>query len=615
MKPTKKSGLWLAIVVTSTLMMIPANVFAQRGGGQSKGSAHMSPSRSAPARSAPGGAMRSAPRGAPAHSYSPAPMSAPSRSAPAPRAAPMRMSQPSRPAMPSHPQAARSSLVSSNPSTRPAPAPKVQPSPTVRSSPPPRMSSPRSVPTARSETMKSAPMPSSTRPAYRAATPSQNIPPARAGAGTPGYQSRPTSGSMTREPLRRMDHQDSTNFGPQKSRPGADRSSPYGSRSLGDRNWNDQYGRYRPGGPGGGGYNNRNDRSHYGNHGYRGPYPSHYPSYPYNRYSYYGRYPYYSRYGCYQPYYRPCYSYYYPWFVPTFSFGLGYYWGTPAYYDSYYATPTVVYTTPTTVVETVPAYGGSTYYAETPTYADSGTTYVETTPPVESYSGTFVDRQYDAPAQPRQVPVTQSPQTTSVPGAGAPSPEAQQAPPKEPDPKVLAAVSQGNEHFGAGRYGEARRSYGEAMLIDRTDGVAKLLFGLASFAEVDYMSASTTVREAMDATPDLIWYPFNVKALYRNDGRFDEHLDALARQAQAQPGDHQIQFLLGYLRYASGDAAGAKAIFTALATSHPSDELYMALRDASSQAFEAKSRPSSQATPTSSGDTSRVPVVPVPQSP
>lgn len=394
---------------------------------------------------------------------------------------------------------------------------------------------------------------------------------------------------MSRTPLNRVDPNTASRVTPRKSEPANNYPS---TNTLGNRNWPQS--NYR------GGYNNNYNRypnqhgaDRWPNNGpYWGHNHDHYPAY---RYPYYHRYPYYNRYGCYQPYYTPWYAYGYPYFAPTFGFGIGFgygygygstywgsYWGTP----TYYAEPTVVYTEPSTVIYTQPA---QTYYP------DSGTVYIDQqqAAPPSADSGTtgyVAPQQYAAPSAPSAPPPAAAPSTASQPAQ-------QQAPAKEPDKRVLAAVGQGNEHFSSGRFAEARKSYGEAAAIDPTDGVAKLLYGLAGFAEGDFASASTSVRQALDATPDLIWYPFNVKALYRNDAKFQEHVDALARQANLEPGNTEYQFLLGYMWYASGDAANAKTIFAGLALNHASDELFMALRDASSQALESLSKqPASSAT-------------------
>ena len=331
-------------------------------------------------------------------------------------------------------------------------------------------------------------------------------------------------------------------------------------------------------------------RGDYGRGGYgRSPYGQ------YSRHGYYGRYghPYYGyshyhdRYGYDLPYYyRPGYIYSYPYFVPTFSFGLSF-WDTPSYYADY-GQPAVVYAQP--------VYGSTSYYSEpAPTYyADSGTTYIESevyAPPAQigtTYVERQVERQYAAPST--QV-------VTAAPRATTPPSQQSEAPVKQPDPRVLAAVGQGNEHFGAGRYSDARRSYGEAMSVDDTDGVAMLLFGLASFAEGDHATAATITKRALDATPDLIYYPFNVKALYRDPSKFQDHIAALARHADVQPGDHDAQFLLGYMWYASGDAQNARTMFGTLAARDPNEELYVALRDASTEALESLSKQPPQSAP------------------
>lgn len=398
---------------------------------------------------------------------------------------------------------------------------------------------------------------------------------------------------------------------PRKGGPGAATNQGLGNRpgfgSNQQRGWGQRpvdpgYSQGRPdyGRPGYPGYN----------HGrYRPPYyGGYYPRYGYGFggcYPYYNRYPYYHRYGCYSPYYRPYYSSYYPWFYPTFSLGIGY-WGTPTYVYE----PTVVYAEPT-VIETVPSYG-STYYSEpTTTYyqgADPDTAYIEAQP----YAGgsatgtTYVDQQPYAAQQrtvveaPAPAPAYSAPTTApSAPSQPSEPSEPQGSAPPPPDPKLIAAVSQGNEHFAAGRYADARRSYEDAMLIDNKDGVPRLLSALTSFAEGDYPGAALATRVAIESTPDLVYYPFNIKALYKDGSKFQEHIAALARHVDSQPSNQDAQFLLGYMWYSSGDAQNAKNVFSVLASTNSGNELYAALRDASSAALESLSQPTQQRATTS----------------
>lgn len=391
---------------------------------------------------------------------------------------------------------------------------------------------------------------------------------------------------MSRTPLTRVTPEAGARMTPRKS----GRGDQIASRSFGDRRWpatDYGSGRYA-----GGDRTNRHSRPDYVDPGYGQPGYDHRPGYgrpPYyhrpvypcgpSHYPYYERYGYYTG-GCYRPYYYPSYAYAYPYFVPTFSFGLGY-WDTPTYYSE----PTVIYTQPTTVVGT-PAYYSQ---PEATYYGDSGTTYIDSqtypAPSVEGSGSTYVERQISAPSAP---PTIGMPPTTAPP-VQQPAPQ-QEATARQPDQGVLAAVGQGNEHFGAGRFTDARRSYGEAMAIDDTDGIAKLLYGLASFAEGDYVAATASIRHAMKATPDLVYYPFNIKALYRDQMKFQEHLAALAQHADVRPGDQDAQFLLGCMWYASGDAQNAATKFGSLALNHPDEKLYAALRDASKVALESLSK-------------------------
>jgi Flp pilus assembly protein TadD len=152
---------------------------------------------------------------------------------------------------------------------------------------------------------------------------------------------------------------------------------------------------------------------------------------------------------------------------------------------------------------------------------------------------------------------------------------------------VLAAVGEGNSAFAAGRYGDARRAYVRAVLFDENDGTAKLLYGLATFAEGDFGVAATALRRALATTPDLIDYPFNIVALYGNGAGFNEQLSALARYIGANPEDREAILLLAYLRYASGEAAEAQVMFGALADADPTDSLVVFLRDAATRAMQA----------------------------
>jgi len=257
--------------------------------------------------------------------------------------------------------------------------------------------------------------------------------------------------------------------------------------------------------------------------------------------------------GYYGSCYRPLYLYSYPFFVPTYGYAY-----SNAGFVTYYPDSLAGY-------DYAPTYTASTYAQPGPAYVSQ---------PATSHASDAEMAAGDA---------------YSVPTQAQPSVETAA---RQSDPMVLAAVRDGNSAFAVGRYDDARRAYVRAVLLDEKDGAAKLLYGLASFAEGDYAVAATALRRALVATPDLIDYPFNIVALYGSDARFNEQLNALSRHIGSNPEDREALLLLGYLQYASGGAAESQVVFGAIADADPTDDLAVFLRDAAIRAAQAgRARP------------------------
>lgn len=260
--------------------------------------------------------------------------------------------------------------------------------------------------------------------------------------------------------------------------------------------------------------------------------------------------------GYYGSYYRPTYLYAYPYFVPTYGYGFG-----SSGYISYYPDAATRY-------DDAPTYTDSAYSGPSQSYVNGPSAGYAPGPPANSGGA------YAIPSQPQ----VQSESTT-----------------RQPDPVVLAAVGEGNDAFAAGRFGDARRAYIRAVLLDENDGTAKLLYGLATFAEGDFGVAATAVRRALATTPDLIDYPFNIVALYGDEVRFNEQMDALTRHVGANPENRNAVLLLGYLQFASGGAAEAQVVFAALADADPTDSLVVFLRDAATRTMQGSRTQPTQA--------------------
>ncbi len=144
-------------------------------------------------------------------------------------------------------------------------------------------------------------------------------------------------------------------------------------------------------------------------------------------------------------------------------------------------------------------------------------------------------------------------------------------------------VGQGNAAFVGGRYAEARRLYISAVLLDERDGHAKLLYAFANFAVGDHSVAGVALRRALLTTSSLIEYPPDVRLLYPNHSIFESHLDGLARSVASQQDNYPAKLLLGYLYFASGDAALAAGVFSELVKKDPDDNVVSLLRDAATR--------------------------------
>lgn len=174
----------------------------------------------------------------------------------------------------------------------------------------------------------------------------------------------------------------------------------------------------------------------------------------------------------------------------------------------------------------------------------------------------------------------------------------------QPDPMVVAAIQEGNAAFSGGRNSDARRSYVRAVLLDEKDGVAKLLYALASLAEGDVSVGSTALHRALVTNPDLIEYPFNIAAMYRSPDRFADQLVILTKHIGSHPEDRDAVLMLSYLHYASGGAEQARVLLGAMVDADPNDELALLLRDAADRAL---ARPETFAPGTSSSPEEPIP--------
>lgn len=140
-------------------------------------------------------------------------------------------------------------------------------------------------------------------------------------------------------------------------------------------------------------------------------------------------------------------------------------------------------------------------------------------------------------------------------------------------------LDQGGAAFAAGHYEDARGLFLQAAFADESDGFAKLLYGLASFAQGEYKLAIVAVRRALAISPELIDNPIDLRGFYPDAGTLDAHLKALAGTVESNPLDADKLFLLGYLRYATGQPQEAYEALQKAVEIDPTDELSARVSD------------------------------------
>ncbi|MHC4066346.1 MAG: tetratricopeptide repeat protein [Planctomycetota bacterium] len=156
---------------------------------------------------------------------------------------------------------------------------------------------------------------------------------------------------------------------------------------------------------------------------------------------------------------------------------------------------------------------------------------------------------------------------------------------------LLAPLERGDAAFTAGDYAEARRHYIRAQLDGPYAGEASLAYGLTRFAEGDYALAAMAFRRGLAAVPDAIDRPIDVLHFYGASGDPAAHLTALTDHLAERPDDAYGWFVLGYVRFGSGDAFGALDAFDRTIVLDPQEQLPYLLRDAAQAAFRSQPAP------------------------
>ncbi|HWL94488.1 MAG TPA: tetratricopeptide repeat protein [Phycisphaerae bacterium] len=126
--------------------------------------------------------------------------------------------------------------------------------------------------------------------------------------------------------------------------------------------------------------------------------------------------------------------------------------------------------------------------------------------------------------------------------------------------QIGIALDRGDKAFEKGQYDQARAEYLQALALAGEDATARVALGLAEYALASFDAASSEIRKGVARAPSLAHSAFNLRSVYGNQRDFEAHVRILEDHVGQNPADSESRFLLGFVRYFSGDRAGGVAL-------------------------------------------------------
>ena len=144
--------------------------------------------------------------------------------------------------------------------------------------------------------------------------------------------------------------------------------------------------------------------------------------------------------------------------------------------------------------------------------------------------------------------------------------------------RAARRLAMGDEDYRAQRYGEAYSTYRRAAEIAPDLYEVYFRQGQALVALRRYDDALKSFKRGLDLDPNWPRRPMRLTELYGpNQAAFIAHLEALAKEAVARPGDSSPILLLGIELYSSGQQGRAKRFFEQAAALAGDSPLYAEL--------------------------------------
>ncbi len=129
----------------------------------------------------------------------------------------------------------------------------------------------------------------------------------------------------------------------------------------------------------------------------------------------------------------------------------------------------------------------------------------------------------------------------------------------EPDAETSADTlfDEGVNAFGRGSYAQAEENFARAMAAAPEDIILPFAYGQSLLAQGKYTQAAEILRLALQkSTPDKqgVYFP---RGLYLDENTLMDQIDLLAKAAQNNPSDSDLQLLLGYQLLGVGETDSA----------------------------------------------------------
>ncbi|HKQ47263.1 MAG TPA: hypothetical protein VJZ71_04235 [Phycisphaerae bacterium] len=152
-------------------------------------------------------------------------------------------------------------------------------------------------------------------------------------------------------------------------------------------------------------------------------------------------------------------------------------------------------------------------------------------------------------------------------------------------------LDQGEKALLDGHYAKAREYFASAASLNPHDPRSRLSKSFSEFALGDFENAATTAREVMKIAPDLAATPLDMRGLFGEIGIIEKQLANLEQITQLHSKSSRMYFLLGFVRYFSGDrAAGAQTLLDYIAA-NPEDSTIRPFIEIAGSAAKPPSQP------------------------